>query len=138
MRPQDITLSANIQVLDENDKPLLCYDDGRGPLWVLSDSMGITGVIRAASFETAYEIAEDEFFSEADLNYEAIAKECGCTLDDLIDNPIFQESYGFRPNGPNERDIMGHGIYEKDLNGDSLLELTPKRLKSLHLTVIIA
>ncbi len=32
------------------------YDDGMGKLYVLRDSLGITGVVRAQSWETAYEI----------------------------------------------------------------------------------
>jgi hypothetical protein len=41
-----------------------------------------------------------------------------------IENPGFCESYGFRNNGANDRDKLNHGIYAKDLNGDSLDRLT--------------
>lgn len=37
------------------------------------------------------------------------------------ENELFQESFGFRPNGPNVHDTLKHGIYSKDLNGDDLL-----------------
>src|SRR5215831_2643537 len=34
------------------------------------------------------------------------------------ENELFQEAYGFRPNGPNSTDTRNHGIYSKDLIGD--------------------
>lgn len=37
------------------------YDDGFGPLWIMRDTMGIVGIVRAQSFEDAYGIVEDEF-----------------------------------------------------------------------------
>jgi hypothetical protein len=54
------------------------------------------------------------------------------------DNELFQESYGFRHNGPNSRDKHKHGIYQKDLNGDSLDRLTPELLKDLGITLAIS
>jgi 8-oxo-dGTP pyrophosphatase MutT (NUDIX family) len=154
------------------------YDDGFGPLWVLRDSMGIRGVIRAQSWEDAYGIAEDEMFPEADETIEELKQEYGfkrdhvkivrdqqgneraATIDDYplgekglefvrwdtietpdpegwTDNEIFQEAYGFRPNGPNERDTIKHGIYQKDLNGESLDRLTVQEAKRLELTIFV-
>ena len=49
------------------------------------------------------------------------------------DNELFQEAFGFRPNGPNVRDKLNHGIYSKDLNGDSLDLLTPELLSDLNI-----
>lgn len=42
------------------------YDDGFGPLWIHRDSMGISGIVRAQSWEDAYSICEDEFFPAGD------------------------------------------------------------------------
>ena len=53
------------------------YDDGYGPLWISRDSMGINGIVRAQTWEDAYSICEDEFFSEADETIEEIVKEDG-------------------------------------------------------------
>ena len=52
-------------------------------------------------------------------------------------NELFQEAYGFRPNGPNARDVHGHGIYAKDLNGEHLTKLGPDSAEKhrLRLTV---
>lgn len=53
------------------------------------------------------------------------------------ENELFCEAYGFRPNGPNERDTLKHGIYAKDLNGDYLDTLTPALLAELEITLEI-
>lgn len=143
--------------------PITVYDDGYGPLFIHRDSMGISGIVRAQTWEDAYSICEDEFFQECDSTAEELEKEYGfiretykvirdkdgkekkaCMSDyplteyqfvrwetkqtpckdAWMDNELFQEACGFRPNGPNERDTLKHGIYDKDLNGDSLNRLT--------------
>jgi hypothetical protein len=53
------------------------------------------------------------------------------------DNEIFQENFGFRPNGPNVRDTLKHGIYSKDLNGDSLDMLTPELIEAIGIVLVI-
>lgn len=156
------------------------YDDGFGPLWIHRDSMGVSGIVRAKSFQDAYEICEDEFFPEADKTVEELIKEYGFkrahekmvsdgsavrparypadypngTLapeltfvhwktvetpdpEAWIENEMFQEAFGFRPNGPNERDIQKHGVFAKDLNGDSLELLTAELIEDLYITLNI-
>jgi hypothetical protein len=49
------------------------------------------------------------------------------------EHPCFQEQYGFRNNGPNTKDVLKHGIYVKDLNGEALDLLTPELLKQLEI-----
>lgn len=165
------------------------YDDGFGQLYISRNSIGINGIVRAQSWEDAYGICEDEFFSEADETIEELIKEYGfkrehkkvirapghgadaTTRDDHLaigekyaelsdytdngrlpdglfirwetietpdadawsENELFCEAYGFRPNGPNARDKHKHGIYAKDLNGDSLDPLTPELLAHLEI-----
>lgn len=61
------------------------------------------------------------------------------------ENELFQEAYGFRPSGPRAgtwedgraKDPIGHGIYAKDLNGDSMEELTPELLAQLGIELEI-
>lgn len=53
------------------------YDDGYGPLFIHRDSMGISGIVRAKTWEDAYSICEDEFFPEADETIEQFVKEYG-------------------------------------------------------------
>jgi hypothetical protein len=163
------------------------YDDGYGPLWISRDSMGINGIVRARTWEDAYSICEDEFFSEASETIEEIVKEYGfkrehvkvvrdssvlvasehCSAgerfavssdyapalipefvrwitvetpdpDAWVDNALFQEGFGFRPNGPNVRDTLKHGIYSKDLNGDALDHLTAEMVDDLGITLQIS
>jgi hypothetical protein len=138
--------------------------------------MGISGIVRAQTWEDAYSICEDEFFPEADETIEEIETEYGfisetikiirgkdgkekkaCASDYPLtefqfirwetkqtrckdawsENELFQEAFGFRPNGPNERDVIKHGIYAKDLNGDSLEILTPALIERLGITLEI-
>ncbi len=140
------------------------YDDGYGQLYIMRDSMGIMGIVRARTWEDAYEICEDEFFPEAGETWEEMTREYSTQYlsgrelwlhehgqhwedwqalsqaakdeayrapgkdvpftQDCTEHPCWQESYGFRPNGPNTRDTIQHGIYQKDLNGESLDRLT--------------
>src|SRR5690349_16839590 len=51
------------------------YDDGFGSLYVHRDSMGISGIVRAQSWEDAYGICEDEFFPEASETIEEMRAE---------------------------------------------------------------
>ena len=168
------------------------YDDGFGPLWIHRNSIGVSGIVRAQTWEDAYGICEDEFFPEADETAEEIEKEYGYTVryekvirsaesipdadrtdglgayekiatrddytdngklpegaflrwatietpdpDGWIENPGFQESFGFRPNGPNSSDKLNHGIYSKDLNGDYLEPLTGALLEDLGIELEI-
>lgn len=171
------------------------YDDGFGPLFIHRHSIGISGIVRAQTWEDAYSICEDEFFPEADETVEELQKEYGfrrkhkkvvrdataqagehtsagerLVLDSdyvngklpdglfirwatietpdpeaWIDNELFQEAFGFRPNGARSgkwengepRDPIGHGIYAKDLNGDRLELLTPELLQSLAIKLQI-
>lgn len=175
------------------------YDDGYGPLFIHRNSMGISGIVRARTWEDALEICEDEFYAEASETMEEIVKEYGfkretrkviyspesipeatrpaqlganekfAELSDYSDNgklpdglfirwetietpdaeawaenALFQEAFGFRPNGRRsvgpdgkDRDPIGHGIYAKDLNGDSLDSLTPELLAELGVELVI-
>lgn len=53
------------------------------------------------------------------------------------ENELFCEAFGFRPNGPNSTDTLKHGIYAKDLNGDSLDRLTRELLDHLGIELTI-
>ncbi len=166
------------------------YDDGYGPLFIHRDSMGISGIVRAQTWEDAYSICEDEFFPEASETIEEMEKEFSTeylsgrelwehekgkllekwTWQDLsedgraavrsrpgkdvpfdssnggfTEHKCWQEQYGFRPNGPRAgnwedgrpKDPIGHGIYAKDLNGDSLDLLTQKMIEEWEITLEI-
>lgn len=53
------------------------------------------------------------------------------------ENELFCEAFGFRPNGPNERDTLNHGIYVKDLNGDYLDLLTLELIAEIGIELTI-
>ena len=108
------------------------YDDGFGPLFIHRDSMGISGIVRAQTWEDAYSICEDEFFPSADETEEEFIAEYG---GDFTEDACWNEAYGFRPNGA--REVGESGIYCKDLNGDSLDILTPDLLEALEITLEI-
>jgi len=96
--------------------------------------MGISGVVRAQSWEDAYSICEDEFFPSADSD--AVAK----PYSELSphEQACWDEAYGYRPNGiggPTPKQDCG--LYAKDLNGDSLDLLTPELLERLEITLQI-
>jgi hypothetical protein len=113
--------------------PIQTYDDGFGNIYISRNSIGIYGIVRAQTWEDAYSICEDEFFPEADETIEEIVKETHS-----LATRLFQERFGFRPNGANNRDTLNHGIYAKDLNRDSLDELTAEMLVDLGIELVIA
>jgi hypothetical protein len=83
------------------------YDDGFGGLFIHRDSMGISGIVRAQSWEDAYSICEDEFFPAAD-------KEAGEEYTRIEAMPegeernhaqaCWEEAYGYRSNSRREKD----------------------------------
>jgi hypothetical protein len=117
------------------------YDDGFGPLWIHRDSMGISGIVRAQTWEDAYSICEDEFFpaGDADASEEMLAIEAcpeGPDRDHL--QACWDESYGYRSGARAMPDGSRSQIYAKDLNGESLDLLTPELLASLEITLQIS
>jgi len=116
------------------------YDDGFGPLWIHRDSMGVTAIVRAQTWEDAYSICEDEFFPAADQE----ASEELARIEDMPDGAeknhaqaCWDESYGFRNNTRRESDGSLSSIYAKDLNGDCLDRVTPELLERLEITLEI-
>lgn len=120
--------------------PIPVYDDGYGPLWIHRDSMGITAIIRAQTWEDAYSICIDEFFPAADEDageeMELIkAMEDGPEKEHTLN--CWDEAYGYRGNSRRESDGTLSYIYAKDLNGDSLDALTPALMEELGITLEI-
>lgn len=116
------------------------YDDGFGPLFIHRDSMGITGIVRAQTWEDAYSICEDEFFPAADDEANEEAKrisEMPEGEDRNHEQACWDESYGYRSNSRKESDGTLSTIYAKDLNGDRLDTLTPELLAELEITLQI-
>jgi hypothetical protein len=117
------------------------YDDGFGSLFIHRDSMGISGIVRAQSWEDAYSICEDEFFPAGDDDAAEEQKLIEATPEgDKRDHlqACWDESFGWRNSGSRRMpDGTLSMIYAKDLNGDSLELLTPELLERLEITLQI-
>lgn len=101
------------------------------PLFILRDSMGIQGIIRARTWEDAYKIAEDGFFPDADEEANAeLAR-----IEAMEDGPerdhaqaCWGESYGYRNSGRSTAEGKTSCIYAHDLNGEALDQTTQEEL----------
>lgn len=116
------------------------YDDGYGRLFIHRDSMGISGIVRAQTWEDAYSICEDEFFPAGDDEANEEAARIAAMPEGAERNheqACWDESYGYRPNGARQANGKLSHIYAKDLNGDALDELTPELLAQLEITLEI-
>lgn len=116
------------------------YDDGFGPLWIHRDSMGISGIVRAQTWEDAYSICEDEFFPDGDdeANEEMAAIESMPDGDNREHaQACWDEAYGFRGNARRTKGGKASHIYSKDLNGDRLDLLTPELVAALGISLKI-
>jgi len=120
--------------------PIPVYDDGFGPLWIHRDSMGVSGIVRARTWQDSYGIAEDEFFPTADDALEEFHR-----IESMPEGKemyhaqaCWDEAYGYRPNGRGgPTPDKDHGIYAKDLNGDALDRLTPAFIAELGIVLEI-
>ena len=120
--------------------PIAFWDDSYGPLWIHRDSMGITGIIRAQTWEDAYSAAEDELFPAGDEDAAEAMREIEATpageeRDSL--QACFDEAYGYRGSARRMPDGTLSNIYSKDLNGDSLDPLTDELAAQLEITLEI-
>jgi len=118
----------------EHGTPIDIYDDGYGPLFIHRDSMGVSGIVRARTWEDAYSICEDEFFPAGDED----ANEEMQRIEDMEDGEdknhaqaCWDEAYGYRGNSRRMPDGSISSIYEKDLNGGRLDQLTPELVERL-------
>jgi len=132
------TLISDTQALvsaSRNGHAIPVYDDGYGPLFIHRDSMGISGIVRARTWEDAYEICEDEFFPAATETEAEFIAEYG---EDFTEDGCWQEAYGFRNNSRREADGSTSSLYAKDLNGDSLETLTPELAAAMEIDLVIS
>lgn len=116
------------------------YDDGWGALFIHRDSSGISGIVRARTWEDAYSICEDEFFPAGDDE----SGEEMQRIESMADGEekdhaqaCWDEAFGYRNNTRMMPDSSLSSIYAKDLNGDTLDVLTPALLAELEITLTI-
>jgi hypothetical protein len=65
--------------------PIDVYDDSEGPIWLFGHEYGVTLVIRARSFETAWEIAIDE---ASTIDASEVAEAYGFDSQDELDAAV--------------------------------------------------
>lgn len=94
---------------------LRTWDEGFGPLWLYSESLGPLGVVRAMTWEEAFECVVDEIMDDADDEQlgEAQATE---------ETPEGCHWRGGTPSNPN----LESPLAQSDLNGCALEQLTPQ------------
>ena len=134
--PDDITLSFST----EFGSAIKYYDDGMGPLWIMRDSMGIVGIVRAMKWHDAYSIVEDEFLPvvspeeihEAyDMSAEEFHSKTHEQRNETGDWPELTDGYSYQSNS------TGTGIVSHDLNGEALDPLTVELCERLGIQIII-
>ena len=69
--------SQSLRSATRNGHSIPIYDDGFGPLFIHRNSIGISGIVRARTWEDAYSICEDEFFPDATETIEEMKAEYG-------------------------------------------------------------
>lgn len=120
--------------------PITVYDDGYGPLFIHRDSMDISGIVRAQTWEDAYSICEDEFFPAGDDDAGGEMERIEAMEDGEEKNhaqACWDESYGYRGNTRKMPDGSLSSIYARDLNGDSLNRLTQALCNDLGIVLEI-
>lgn len=59
---------SSILSVTQRGIPLTFWDDGDGPVYVYRESTGVVGVVRASTFEKAWNCVVDEILPDADVN----------------------------------------------------------------------
>lgn len=96
------------------------WDEGYGPLWLLCDSMGVVGLVRAQTREDAWGCCQDELLPDADPNDpDTYAR----AYDDSAGPEDLAEGVGYRNSGvPCNPRLMSY-LYQEDLNGCTLYQV---------------
>lgn len=83
------TLSDNQTMMgttSEFGTPIPTYDDGFGPLWLYKSANGSCGIVRTQSWETAFELVEDEILSPIPNDIESISEAYGIWIQPTFHN----------------------------------------------------
>jgi hypothetical protein len=107
--------------------PMRYWDNGFGPLWVYSESLGPLGVVRAQTWEDALECVTDEIMDDADP--EDIAEFGNEETGEL------PECCYWRGSGEPSNPQLTSVIAQSDLNGSCLERLTAEIAKEHRILV---
>lgn len=105
------------------NNPIKSYDDGFGPLWIMIDSTGIVGIVRASTWDNAFNVFLDEIIPP-------IGKD---EIEDAYnENNELNEGYAYQPNAHGSS-----GIVSLDLNGWFIEQLNQKMVDDLEIKLTI-
>ena len=116
-----------VGVRSEYGNDIAFYDDAYGPLWAYRDDGGLRGLVRAQTWESAYECVLDEILKP--IPEDEVEEAYNTEDQGDAEYPELHEGYQYQPNA------TGTGIVAIDLNGESLDELTPELLAQLQWTI---
>jgi len=124
------------QSLDSASKsghPLRTWDDGFGPLWIYRECFGPVGIVRAQTWEDAWECVVDEIMDDADMD-DAFDPACGANQE----TGELAEGCYFRGNGIPSNDGLNEPIASEDLNGSSLDSLSDDLASALGIEIKVS
>lgn len=109
-----LTSDKSFTVVNSYGRTLPMWDEAFGELWLYVESLGIVGVIRAQSWEEAYECAVDELMSDADPeDPDTYAR----SYDPSADPEDLAEGCHYRSSGEPSNPALSSHIACEDLNG---------------------
>lgn len=117
------------------DRTYRTWDEGfdGDPLFVYSDSMGVVGIVRAETWEQAWECVVDEIMPDADPED---ADSYARSYDDAAEPSELAEGVHHRSSGIPSNDGLDSPLAQEDLNGSWLHETTIDDLRETHGIVI--
>jgi hypothetical protein len=105
------------------------WDDGSGPLWVLLETLGVTGIVRAETLEKAFVCAVDEIMDDADES----------DPDNRPDeHGNLPEGLHYRGSGVPSQEGLESPVAQEDVNGSRLERLTPELAEELRVEVVLS
>lgn len=115
--------------------PLRLWDEGSGDVFVYFETLGPVGVVRADSWEEAWECVVDEVMDDADpADPDSYAR----SYDETADEGELAEGVHYRSNGVPSNPALQSALAREDLNGAGLIPLglksdeTPEDSAEVH------
>lgn len=140
IRPSDISDDDTVLAVDYRRHGgdwrtlLRMWDDGFGPMWIYSESLGVLGTVRARTWEDAHACVQSEIMDRATWD-EVVSAIDPTDCPDRTPEGIHAwiEVHGM-PDGYGYDDCGG--IYSEDLNGSSL-ERMPDEVDGTEYRVLV-
>lgn len=104
------------------------WDDGMGPLWIYRETLGVSGIVRAQTWEHAYQCVVDEIMDDADPSDPDNQPDADGNL---------PEGLHWRGSGVPSQEGLESPLAAEDLNGSVLEALTPALVEALEIELEI-